>query len=116
MHVRENQYCFRIAALVLLLSLLLACNSILATPIRKITENPRDYSNKPVTISGEVTEVFSLIVVKYFIVRDKTGEIIVVTKRPLPKEGTKITINGTVQEAFSIGDKQLIVILENEER
>lgn len=104
----------RMAAIAVLLSLLLACNTIFATPIQKIIENPRDYSNKPVKISGEVAEAFGLIFVQYFVVRDKTGEIIVVTKRPLPKKGSKITIKGTVQEAFSIGDKQLIVILEDE--
>lgn len=95
--------------------LLLGCNSLLATPIKKVLENPRDYSSKPVRISGEVKEVFSLVVVKYFVVKDKTGEIAVVTKRPLPAEGTKITVKGTVHEAFSIGDKQLIVIVEAEE-
>ena len=63
-----------------------------------------------------VTEVFGLFVVRYFVVKDKTGEIIVVTKRPLPSEGTKITVKGTVREAFSIGDKQLVVVLENEEK
>ena len=105
------------AAFMISFSLLfIGCNNILATPINKIIEHPRDYANKPVKISGEVTEVFSLIVVKYFIVKDKTGEIIVVTKRPLPAEGTKLTVKGTVQEAFSIGDKQLIVIVETEER
>jgi len=47
-------------------------------------------------------------------VKDKTGQIVVVTKKPLPKEGAKITVKGTVREAFSLGDKQLIVIVENE--
>ena len=56
-----------------------------------------------------------LIVVKYFVIKDGTGEIVVVTEKPLPKEGTKITVKGTVQEAFSIGDKQLLVVVENEE-
>lgn len=105
-----------LTAFVLSLSLFIGCNAIFSTPIHKIIENPRDYSNKPVKISGEVTEVFSLIVVKYFTVRDKSGKIIVVTKRPLPREGSKITIKGIVQEAFSIGDKQLIVIVEEDEQ
>lgn len=116
MSMRGNRH-YRIIALILLFSLLLiGCNSLLSTPIKKILENPREFNGKPVRISGEVTEVFSLFVVRYFIVKDKTGEIIVVTKRPLPKKGTDISVKGTVQEAFSIGDKQLIVILENEEK
>ena len=93
---------------------IVACESVVTTPIKKIIENPRDYNGKSVTISGEVTEIFSLFVIKYFVVKDKTGEIVVVTERPLPKQGSKIKMKGTVEEAFSIGDKQLIVIVEGE--
>ncbi|MBI5074553.1 MAG: hypothetical protein HZB62_05220 [Nitrospirae bacterium] len=98
----------------LIIFLLVGCSSLMATPIKKIIDNPRDYSGKPVTVSGEVTELFSLFVIKYFVVKDSTGEIIVVTHKPLPKKGSKITAKGTVQEAFSIGDQQLIVIMEKE--
>jgi hypothetical protein len=115
-YIRKNRS-VRFAALLLSLSLLLVgCSGLFATPIKKILDNPRDYSDKPVRISGEVAGVFSLFVVKYFVVKDKTGEIIVDTKRPMPTEGTKVTINGKVHEAFSLGEKQLIVIVENEEK
>ncbi|MDP2157157.1 MAG: hypothetical protein Q8K68_05560 [Nitrospirota bacterium] len=86
----------------------------MATPIKKIIDNPRDYSGKPITVSGEVTELFSLFVIKYFVVKDITGEIIVVTQKPLPAKGSKISVKGEVQEAFSLGDQQLIVIMERE--
>lgn len=92
------------------------CNSMFTTPINKIIENPRDYNGKQVAISGKVTEIFSLILVKYFVVHDNTGEIVVVTDRPLPQKGVKIRVKGTVEEAFSIGDKQLIVIVERKEK
>jgi len=106
------QKTFAVVSLIILL--FIGCGSLMATPIKKILDNPRDYSGKPVTISGEVTEIFSLVVIKYFVVKDRTGEIIVVTQKPLPKKGSKITAKGTVQEAFSIGDQQLIVIMEKE--
>ncbi len=107
----------RITALILLLSLLLiGCRGLFATPIKKILDNPRDYSGKSVKISGEVTEVFGLFVIRYFVVKDKTGEIIVVTNKPLPREGAKITVNGTVHAAFSIGDKNVVVIVEDVEK
>jgi len=114
MNFRENCH-YRIAALILSVSILvIGCNSLSATPINRILENPREYSGKTVTISGKVTEVFSLVFVKYFVVEDKTAEIVVVTNKPLPREGTKIMVKGTVEEAFSIGDKQLVVIVEEE--
>jgi hypothetical protein len=100
--------------LCVLVMALSACGGILSTPIGKIIEKPREYAGKDVTISGEVGDTFSLIVVKYFTVRDATGELPVVTSRPLPKKGTRIEVRGRVEEAFSIGDKQLLVLVESE--
>lgn len=99
----------------LLSILLIGCSGLLATPIKKIIDNPRDYDGKSVKISGQVTEVFSLVLVKYFVVRDKTGEIAVVTSRPIPKPGAEITVKGMIKEAFSLGDKQLIVLIEKDQ-
>jgi len=95
--------------------LITGCGSLMATPIKKILDNPRDYSGRTVRVTGEVTETFSLFVIKYFIVKDSTGEITVVTTKPLPQRGSKITVKGAVQEAFSLGNQQLIVIVEPEE-
>ena len=99
--------------MILLFSLFLChCHTLFTTPINKILENPRDYAGKTVTVSGEVTRVFSLFIIKYFVMRDGTGEITIVTEKPLPKVGAKIKVKGTVKEAFSIGDQQLIVLFE----
>ena len=105
----------KVTNVVLACMLIAGCSSLVSTPIKKILDNSRDYSNKTVTVSGEVTEVFSLVVVKYFVVKDSTGEITVVTPKPLPRKGSPITVSGTVQEAFSLGDKQVIVIVEPDE-
>ena len=44
--------------------------------------------------------------------RDKTGEIIVVTKKPLPEVRSKVRVTGKIDEAFSIGDQRLLVFVE----
>jgi len=100
--------------IVCIMLLVAACDPIFTTSIGKIIQNPRDYGGKRVTISGEVTEIFSFFVVKCFMVRDSTGELTVVTTKPLPRKGGKIKISGTVEEAFSLGDKQLLVLVEDE--
>ena len=89
-----------------------SCGGLFSTPIGRILADPRAYAGKTVTVSGEVTQIFSLVVIKYFKLKDKTAEIVIVSDRPLPRIGTKIKVKGTVQEAFSIGDQQLIVINE----
>jgi hypothetical protein len=86
------------------------------TKIGDITGHPRDYAGKEVTVSGEVTEVFSLLILRYFTVRDGTGEISVVTDRPLPAKGEKIKVKGIVKEAFSLGPQSTLVLVEGGEK
>lgn len=99
-------------AMALLIFLAAACEGIGTTSIGSILAKPRDYAGKKVTVSGEVTEIFSLFVIKYFVVRDNTGQIAVVSDKPLPGKGSTIKVTGTVKEAFSIGDQQLLVLVE----
>lgn len=96
--------------------ILTGCNAVFTTPISKILQNPREYEGKEVAVSGTVVQSFGLVFLRYFIVRDKTGEITVVTNRALPREGEKIKVRGQVAQAFAIGDKQLVVILEDSGR
>ncbi len=53
-----------------------------------------------------------MIFIKYFMVRDDSGEIAVVTQRTLPARGEKITVKGSVKEAFSIGPETALVLIE----
>ncbi len=99
----------------LVMAFVLLCQCAGPTRIADITNNPRNYADKEVTVSGEATQPFSLVMIKYFTLRDSTGEIMIVTDRPLPKEGDRVTVKGTVHEAFSIGTKTLLVIMERAE-
>jgi hypothetical protein len=99
----------------LCLLILVQCTGLFPTNIGDITKNPREFAGKSVTVSGKVVEPFSLLVVKYFTLRDSTGEIVIVTNRPLPKEGESMKITGMVREAFSLGTKTLLVIEEEPE-
>ena len=89
-----------------------ACEHFLTTPIGKIIEKPRDYADKTVVVSGKVTEVFGLVFVKYFVIQDETGKITVISDKPLPAKGSELKVRGVVKEAFSLGDQQLLVIVE----
>jgi aspartyl/asparaginyl-tRNA synthetase len=86
------------------------------TKIGDINSHPRDYTGKEVTVSGEVTETFSLFFVKYFVLRDSSGEISVVTDRTLPAKGEKIKVKGSVKEAFSLGTKTALVLMQTTEK
>ena len=80
-------------------------------PIEKILSSPKAYEGKEVTVEGEVTDRTSFFIdVKFFKLRDKTGEIIVLTRgRTLPEIKAKIRVRGRVDEAFPVGDQKFVV-------
>lgn len=107
-----------LCALFVVCLFMLSCIScgIGTTKIGDIVGHPRDYAGKEVTVAGEVTETFSLFFVRYFVLRDGSGEITVVTERPLPAKGEKIKVRGTVKEAMSIGTNTALVLMEGSEK
>lgn len=90
-----------------------ACTGVLPTAIGKLSENPRGYVGKTVTVRGEVTEAVSLLVFKYFEIKDATGTVYVTTTRPLPAVGQKLTVRGVVRE-LDLGPLGRIFALEEQ--
>lgn len=84
-----------------------------STEIGQVMSNPRNFAGKEIAISGTVTERFSLVFIKYFILSDPTGNFTVVTDKPLPAMGEKIRVKGHVTEGFSLGDQQMLVFIES---
>ncbi len=89
-------------------------NYVYSIPIKDILENPRKYDEKVLTISGQVTDRVSLLFLKYFKLRDENSEIIVVTLKTLPPIGKRLRVKGKVVEAFTIGNEQLLVFVEED--
>lgn len=86
------------------------------TPIGKLLADPRAYDGKTITIAGEVTDRVSVLMFKYYKLKDESGEIMVTSGRIMPPVGAKVRVNGKVREAFSIGNSQSIVFEEVEPR
>jgi hypothetical protein len=104
------------AVIVTVVFILLGCDGgFVSTPIGTVLQNPRDYEGKVVKISGNVTQSMNLLVLKYFTLKDNTGEIYVITDKILPKQGDSATVKGRVEEGFTIGPSQFIVIVEDSE-
>lgn len=79
--------------------------------IKDILQNPADYYGKTVEVEGIVQKTFSLVKIKYMEINDGTGTIKVITKRPLPTTGTKVTVRGVVK-SYSIASIRQVVIWE----
>jgi len=85
-------------------------------PIAKLRENPRIYSGKTIRIHGEVLNNLSLFGQGAFDLQDETGKITVFTSLPTPGTGAKITVEGEVQQPFSMGSLNLTVFKEKVRR
>jgi hypothetical protein len=84
------------------------------TNIGKIFSNPTAYAGKEVAIEGEVTDRTALFgVLKFYKLKDKSGEIIVVTKKSLPEIRSNMGAKGRIDDAFPLGDQKLMVFVEN---
>jgi hypothetical protein len=99
-------------ALILLIFLQVGCNNS-QTNISDILQNPKNYEDKAVTIKGEVKEVFGLLIFKLYLLSDNTGDLVVISEKVMPKRGDSVRVKGRIKEAFSIMDKQYIVLIED---
>ena len=83
------------------------------TKIEKIVSNPTAYTGKEVAIEGEVTDRTAFFgVLKFYKLRDKSGEITVVTRKSLPEIKSVMSVKGKIDDAFIIGDQKLVVFVE----
>ncbi len=83
------------------------------TSIGKILSRPSEYQGKAITIEGEVTDRTAFFVVlKFFKLLDRTGEITVVTRRSLPEMRSTVSVKGKIDDAFPIGDQKLLIFVE----
>ncbi len=71
---------------------------------------------KEVRVAGTVTDVFSVYRVGYFQVDDGSGRIAVVTTQISPRQGQRVEARGVVEQAYTMGDKQMVVVVEKAHR
>ncbi|MEW5763834.1 MAG: hypothetical protein ACOYXN_04895 [Acidobacteriota bacterium] len=90
-----------------------AC-ALLPTRIGDIVREPGRFENHTVTVRGEVLSATKLPFMDqgFYVLRDATGEITVVTRGALPAEGQKKRVTGKVQSTFKVMGKSLGVVLQ----
>jgi hypothetical protein len=83
------------------------------TSIQKIVNNPSDYTGKELAIEGEITDRTSFFgVLKFYKLKDKSGEMIVTTRKSLPEVKSNALVKGRIDDAFALGDQKLLVFIE----
>jgi hypothetical protein len=91
--------------------LLAGCAGV--TPIGDLLSNPSEYNGKTVKVKGQVTRSVGALVAGLYQVKDKTGEVTVVTdKGAPPPEKTTVGVKGVFQSVITIGPTSVAGIKE----
>jgi len=100
-----------IGMVALLLSVVVACSS--TTDIADVPE----LEGQEVTVEGRVSlpSWFGDVSMGAYELSDDSGTVWVITEQEPPPEGGNVTVTGTVESAFSIGEEQYgVVVMESE--
>lgn len=100
-----------------LLIFMAGCAAGSRVKISELTANPQKYNEKIVTVSGKVTQTFSIPLLSIGVaeVDDGTGEIWVKPQDRTFFEGQKVSVKGTLKIGFAIGTKTFGYIVVEEE-
>ena len=104
------------AALIGLCTLLLAgCPQ--RTTIANINRDPGRYTNKEVTIAGQVVSSFGALGSGVFEVDDGTGRMWVYSQSyGVPGNGSRVAVTGRVGQCFNFGGRNFATILRETQR
>ncbi len=83
-----------------------------ATSIKKIKKDPARFHGKKIHIKGQVISSLELSELNCFTIRDKTGNILVVTDNMLPLKSDKIRVKGVVDQQYTYKTQNLLVVKE----
>lgn len=86
------------------------------TSIKEITEAPARFEGKEIKLKGKAEGATSLLGFRAFLLRDDTGEIMVVTTGELPASGASVALKGTVKSAMIIGGSSVGLRVEETKR
>ncbi|MDE2366832.1 MAG: hypothetical protein KGM95_07860 [Betaproteobacteria bacterium] len=88
---------------------MLAGCGINATPIRDLIASPANFDGKEVTLRGTAKNAtrIPLVDMKSYVLKDDTGEIMVLTAGDLPKTDEKLTVKAKVANLAIINGESL---------
>jgi hypothetical protein len=65
-------------------------------------------------LTGKATNSLSVLRTGAFRLENRSGSILVLTRRFVPWEGQQLSVRGTVTQMYHIIDNEMIVIVEHE--
>jgi len=71
--------------------------------INHVLSDPSRYHDREVTLSGRVLDSYSVARQGVYLLEDGTGQLWIASDRGVPRPGARVTVRGTIREAFNLG-------------
>ncbi len=81
----------------------LGVSTACATSINQVLADPGRYRDREVKISGQVMDSYSVADRGAYRVRDRTGQLWVVSDHGVPRRDAHVSVRGTIREGFNLG-------------
>jgi|1185.fasta_scaffold1072018_1 hypothetical protein len=96
-------------ALVTAVAIVLSGCGIKATPVGDIAKSPVNFDGKEVTLHGTVKDQtrIPLVNMKAYVLKDNSGEIMILTDGDLPKTDEKLTVKVKIQNLAIVNGESL---------
>jgi len=81
--------------------------------VKDVITNPRQFTDRQIAVSGVVGNNFAVMGLGYFQLLDDDGGVLtVLSNQGMPMQGKRVTIHGTLHQAYAIGRDQMLVLVE----
>ena len=87
----------------LLLVVVLASAACASITINKVLADPSRFRDRDVTVSGEVSDSFSVTSRGAYRIKDGSGELWVISDKGVPRNGAQVKVTGKIREGFNLG-------------
>lgn len=89
-------------------TILLMATSILSSAcasvtINKVLADPTRYRDREITVSGQVSDSYSVASRGAYRLRDGSGELWVISEKGVPRSGAEVKVTGRVREGYNVG-------------
>ena len=91
--------------------LLAGCGTV---KVRQVLNNPARYQGRTVRLDGEVTRSTGLIVAGLYEIDDGTGKINILSNRPIPRKGSRVSVKGRMQSGINILGRSIGTVVQEQ--
>ena len=84
-----------------LLVLVVSAASCATASVNTVLADPTRYRDKDVTVTGEVSDSFSVMSHGAYRIKDGSGQLWVVSDKGVPRNGARVEVKGKIREGYN---------------